>query len=116
MPQYRFTHSYEHVLHGLAHGINAIVEHVAELGDQLPELPPEGSTVVGRPGDLITTTEPYPHAWMVNTVTGEPDQPEAAETATDGSAPPEVSDSADSSDSADTAPGSTPTSDTAPEE
>ena len=98
MPQYRFTHPFELVLHGLAHGVNAVVERAEHHG----EAPPEGSTVVARDGDLITTTEPYPHAHMVNTVTGQPDQPEAAETATEASAPPEVPASPGSSDSDDT--------------
>lgn len=71
MPSYRFVGAFERVLHGLSHGVNAQVDLADPEADFTEALP--GSTVVARPGDEITTTEPYPHAEMVNIATGKPD-------------------------------------------
>lgn len=75
MPRYRFIGAFERVLHGLSHGVNAelIAADPETAADQ-----PLGSTVVARPGDEISTTEPYPHPELVNTDTGEPDPPDVA--------------------------------------
>ncbi|MGN6607965.1 MAG: hypothetical protein ACTHMS_13260 [Jatrophihabitans sp.] len=54
MPRYRFLGEVEHFLLGLSHGVNATIER-----DRDPDREPDGSTVVARPGDVITTTEPY---------------------------------------------------------
>lgn len=81
MPNYRFVGAFERVLHGLSYGVNA--ELVGADPDTAAEHPLE-STVVARPGDEITTTEPYPHAEMVNTDTGTPDAPPAEDLAEPG--------------------------------
>ncbi len=57
MPRYRFTGFVETVLHGLSHGVNAEL-HRGKHGQ------PEGSTVVVVPGDEVTTSKPYPHAFL----------------------------------------------------
>jgi hypothetical protein len=66
VPRYRFVGSAESVLHGLSHGVNALLDR-DEHGQ------PDESTVVAEPGDLVETDEPYPHALMVNLETGETD-------------------------------------------
>jgi hypothetical protein len=50
--------SVESVLHGLSHGVNAVL-HRAGGHEQ-----PEGSTVVAQPGDVIDTDEPYSSALL----------------------------------------------------
>jgi hypothetical protein len=72
MPRYRFIGSVERVLFGLVHGKegNAVLHR--DGGDHGQ---PDESTVVARPGDEVETTEPYPHAEMVNVETGEIDEP-----------------------------------------
>jgi hypothetical protein len=72
VPRYRFTGAFETVLHGLIHGANAVLHRPEAEHEQ-----PPGSTVVAQPGDEIETDEPYPHAQLVNTDTGEPDQLES---------------------------------------
>lgn len=78
MPRYRFEGTWETVLHGLRHNIEAVL-HRADGHEQ-----PDGSTIVIQPGDELETKEPFPHPQLVNVATGEPDvagaEPEAAET------------------------------------
>lgn len=75
MPRYLFTGSFETVLHGLAHGVNAVLHRSGE-DDSAEHGQPDGSTVVAQPGDEVETDEAYPHAQLVNVETGEPDQQE----------------------------------------
>jgi hypothetical protein len=81
MPTYRFVGDYAYVLHGLSVGVNATV-HREQPADTDPEViedaMPDGSTVVAMPGDEIVTEEPYPHPFLVNVDTGDPDVPPPA--------------------------------------
>lgn len=55
MPVYRYTAAFPRHLHGLTHGVNA--HHAPADGHD----PAWGGTVTADTGDLITTTEAYPH-------------------------------------------------------
>jgi len=77
MPRYRFTGFHETVLTGLSHGVNAEL-HRDDDGEPVDFTGLAESTVVARPRDEVTTAEPYPHAWIVNTDTDAPDLPAAA--------------------------------------
>lgn len=57
MPRYQYTDVHERVLHGLAHGVNASVTRDDDPVD-------EQGTVVARPGDVITTNDPFEHAFL----------------------------------------------------
>lgn len=57
MPRYQYTDPHSRVLHGLQHGVNALVEREGEPLDA------EG-TVVAEHGDVITTRGKYEHAHM----------------------------------------------------
>lgn len=55
MTDYIFTGAYPRVLTGLSQGVNATITPAE--GDA----PPHGSTLEARPGDAISTDEPYEH-------------------------------------------------------
>lgn len=108
MPEYRYAGAFETVLNGLVNGGNARLRRYVDDARVDPEQP-AGSTVVAQPGDVITTDEPYPNAWMVNTATGEPDpEPESSESAADGPAHPETPAASESPASDEQAPGTAP--------
>lgn len=57
MPRYEFTGTVETVLTGLRNGVNATLHRDGHRQ-------PDGSTVVARPGDQITSHDPYRHQLM----------------------------------------------------
>ncbi len=53
--KYRYTADYPSVFADLSYGPDVYVT---------PEDGPEGSTVVLKPGDILTVTKPLDHAWL----------------------------------------------------
>ena len=76
MPEYIYVGADERVLLGLSNGVNATLTRAEidpESGEPIEHGQPEGSTVVARTKDQVRTDQPYPHALMINTETGESD-------------------------------------------
>jgi hypothetical protein len=62
---YKFTSDVPLIFSDLSHGPDVTVLHESALGEALPPIGDEGSTVVLYPGDILTVDKPLEHAWLV---------------------------------------------------
>jgi hypothetical protein len=63
-PTYEFTSEVPLIFSDLSYGPDVTVEHAAVAGDELPDGPVEGATVVLYPGDILTVPTEIEHAWL----------------------------------------------------